>query len=560
VVSEGVGEKAAVLPEEVAARSVVRQPPAAPAGSPPQLETSLLYFVAQGADEITPWGQAPKLRDRQLRDFIPTESLFSSALGIVCARNAAFSWHLEGPKRVTQQVQEALEVANFGKGWQDLMLTVSADLYTQDHGAFIEVVREGDGPEAPLIALNHLDAERCYHTGRPEAPVIYEDSESVYHRLPWWSVITLTEMPSPEERYPGLQWCALSRMMLAAQVTRNIALYQREKTGGRNTKSIHLVSGMTTTEIQDAVEKVRTAADASGLLRWMTPVIAGSVNPKAKVDVKTLELASLPEGWDEDKVYKWYINQIAMAFLTDYQEFAPLPGGGLGSSAQSQVLHLKSRGKGSGLFMKLIAQRLNFTVLPAAVHFEFEEQDLEAEAAEASVKKTRAETRQIQVDAGELTPEAARQEAFDAGDISEEVFEVLGGVDITPQVTATDEEKVGTKEAGPLLEGLGEKAATVGDFLQSRIHRMFTQSADDLYALGYMDTMGRIELSSVIGGVLRELEKAFDSEVSEIVSRNVADEDARAIVAQMAEKALDDAEVSAGYHPFWLEGGRLQSG
>lgn len=452
MVTEKTGEKA--TPEEIAARSVVKLPPAATPGGPPGLQTSLLFMLAQSADEIQPWGNNPKLRDRQLRAFITTESLFASALGIVCARNAAFSWFLKGPKSVTVKMQDALETANFGKGWQDLMLQTSVDLYTQDHAAFIEVVREGDTPESPLLSLNHLDAARCYHTGRPEAPVIYQDSDSVFHLLNWWQVLALSEMPSAEEDKPGLQWCALSRMLLAAQVTRNIAIYQMEKTGGRHTKAIHLVKGMTSSEIQDAVRQVTAAADASGQLRYVSPIIVGSVDPRAMLDTKTLELAGLPEGFDEDKMYKWYTVQIAMAFLTDYQEFAPLPGGGLGSSAQSQVLHLKSRGKGPGLYMKLISQALNFKVLPEGVTFGFEEQDLEAEQAEADTKLKRAEARLKKVESGEYDEQAARQEALDVGDMSQETFDRLSATeDITPEVTVSDEEREGAKEAERALAG-----------------------------------------------------------------------------------------------------------
>lgn len=554
VTEEKTGEKA--TPEQVAARSVVKQPPGPATGGPPGLQTSLLFQVVQSADEIQPWGQNPKVRDRQLREFITTESLFASALGIVCARNAAFSWFLEGPKMLTARMQEALETANFGRGWQDLMLQTSVDLYTQDTGAFIEVVREGDTPDSPLLSLNHLDAERCYHTGHPEAPVIYEDRDAVYHLLNWWQVVTLTEMPTAEEKLAGLQWCALSRMLLAAQVTRSIAIYHREKASGRHTKAIHLVKGMTSGEIQDAVNQVKAAADSAGLTRYVNPIIVGSIDPRANLEATTLQLASLPEGYDEDKMYKWYISQIAMAFLTDYQEFAPLPGGGLGTSGQSQVLHLKSRGKGPGLFMKMIAQALNYKVL-AGVQFGFEEQDLEAEQAEADTKLKRAETRAKKVESGELDEQGARQEALDVGDMSQETFDRLSATeDITPEVTIADEEREGAKTLAPLLVGLGSKAASVGQFLSTRIHKAFTQTADDLAALGYMDTAGRIKLSGLIGGVLRDLDQAMGSDVAAIVERNVADEDARRLVAQVAEKALAGNEV-AGYHPFgWTETGK----
>src|SRR3990167_5283460 len=96
--SELNGEKAtAPNPREAADLSVIDRPSQgsslAPGGN---LESSLIWMVASAADEIEPWGRRPKFRDLQLRQFFPTESLFSSALGIITSRNASFSWFVEG--------------------------------------------------------------------------------------------------------------------------------------------------------------------------------------------------------------------------------------------------------------------------------------------------------------------------------------------------------------------------------------------------------------------------------------------------------------------------------
>ncbi len=467
---DGQGEKG--VSPQVLKRTVVDIPPEPAEGAPPP-STGLLFFVGQAADEFRRWGEMPKLRDRQLREFVPKETMYSSALGIVCARNAGFSWALEGPPRTVSTVQEKLEASNFGRGWHDLILETSFDLYNQDAGTFIEVARDGDSPEAPFIALNHLDAARCHPTGSPESPVIYEDEKGMFHRLKWWNVLHLREMPVPGSK--GLQVCALSRLLLAAQIVRNIALYQREKVGGRNTKAIHLVQGVAASEVQDAIDIAKAHADAAGLLRYMSPVIVGSKDPAASVDVKTLELAALPESFSEETMFKWYIAQIAMAFETDYQEFAPLPGGNLGTSAQSEILHLKSRGKGPGLFMKLISHALNFLVLPKNVTFLYDEQDLEAELALANVQKIRAETRKLQVESGELTEEGARQRALDDGDMSQELFDALGGSDLTPNVTLSDEDKPPAGGEERRVEE-GEKGA--------RAYRPFGQTATDEKAAG----------------------------------------------------------------------------
>jgi len=248
-------------------------------------------------------------------------------------------------------------------------------------------------------------------------------------------------MPSPIEGHYGLQLSALSRMLKAAQVIKNIVTYQQEKTGGRQQKAIHLIAGVTQKQINDAIAIQRTNADVQGLLRYLQPLIVSSVDPKASIELKTLELAGLPEGWNEEVTWKHYISIIAMAFLTDYQEFAPLPGGNLGTSAQSEVLHQKSRGKGPGLFMKLITHAMNFKILPKNVEFKYLEQDLEQEKAEAETKKLRAEERKTRLDSGEISIQEARQMAMDDGDLAQELFEAGGGSDLTTNTTVDDEEQ-----------------------------------------------------------------------------------------------------------------------
>lgn len=422
-------------------RSVKVEPPTPPPGAPPSasFDSSLMWMVAQAADEMSPWGVSPRYRDAQLRKFFPTESYFTSALGTVVSRNMGFSWVLHGSEAVVEAQQDMLNNANNGEGWHDFIAKVSMDLYTQDQGAFIEIVRAFDSPEAPVIGINHLDAEKCYHSGNSEFPVYYQDANKIYHRLAWYEAVTLSELPTPIESLPGLQLCALTRMLRAAQVIRNVTIYKEEKTGGRNARALHMIQGLTTKQITDAVKKLEAYADAQGLLRYMQPLIVGTRDPEAKIDLKTLELATMPDGWDEEKQIKLYIAIIAMAFLGDYQDFAPLPGGNLGTSAQSETLHMKSRGKGAGLFRKRIAHMLNHKILPKVVTFEFEEQDIVAEQEEAEVQKTRAETRKFQIESGELTVMGARQIAVDSGDIPQEVFDLMGEEDVTQDVTAPDE-------------------------------------------------------------------------------------------------------------------------
>lgn len=427
--------------EEIESRSVIDRPPSpngnypVPAAYPTE---SLIWFLNTVQDEIEPWGKNVILRDRQLRAFAVQENIFMSALGLISSRNTAFSWALNGPTSSVSRMHDVLETANFGLGWHDLITKTTIDLSTQDKGAFWEIVRIENRPDSPVIGINNLDADRCRHTGAPDAPVIYYDRFGKAHLLRSWNVVTLAEFAAPQEQLYGLQFCTLTRLLRAVQILKNINTYKYEKTGGRNTKAIILVKGVTTKQLQEAIDKAKLTADAQGLTRWMNPIIAGSLDPKADVGHEIIELAGLPDGYSEEVTMKWYIGQVAMAFMEDYQTFAPLPGGNLGTSGQSDILHMKSRGKGPALFMKLISHALNIRIFPKNVEFVWKEQDYEAQQAEALVKKTRAEERKLRIESAEITPEIARQIANDAGDLSRELLQVIGEQDVTEDVTIRD--------------------------------------------------------------------------------------------------------------------------
>lgn len=402
-------------------------------------QTSMFMFVSGFADDIVPWGVRYKARDKQLREFITHENLFSSALGIVSSRNATFSWKLSGPPRTLRRMHDLLESANWGKGWENLMVKTTIDLSTQDAGAFWELVREDNSdPSSPIVGINHLDASRCYHTNIPDAPVIYQDNIGKLHLLKYHQVIPFAEMPAPHETFDGLQYCALTRLLRAFQTRKSVTIRDYEKSNGRNARAVHLLKGITSKQLQDAINTANATADSAGLLRHMDPILVGSIDPKADVGHDTIELTTPPEDYSMDEFFKIYMVQLSMAFLTDYQEFAPLPGGNLGTSTQSEILHLKNRGKGAGLYRKLITHAINLRILPKNVEFEFSDPDFEAEQAEAEVKKTRAQERQIRISSLEISPQVARQLANDHGDLRQEYLVMLGDEDQTEHLTVDD--------------------------------------------------------------------------------------------------------------------------
>lgn len=417
-------------------RTIQKFPPPDGAG------THFLISLAGIADEIAPWGVMPETRDLQLRELIPNEPWLASTIGSLAARNGAFSWTIEAGPRVAERLQEMLHLSNFGEGWISLISKVSWDLYTQDNGAFIEVIRQGDSPTSPLLNLAHLDSGKCKRTGHPEFPVIYTDREGGQHKLRPHEVIMLTDMPSPVQSMNGIGFCAVSRVLRAAQIMRGIMTRDHEKITGRFAGVLHIISGVNMAMIDDAFLKAQEQSDAKGRERYQPPIIAGTLDPAAQVKKETIDLASVPENYDQDTAMRWHIALMALAFLVEYQDLAPLSAGSLGTSQQSKTLHLKSKGKGPEHFQKKIEHALNFEVFPEGATFKFTEHDLMMEEIQAKVKKARAEARAIDVGSGVLTPQVGRQIMEDDGDLKDEYLEMLDEQDRTDETRATDETRL----------------------------------------------------------------------------------------------------------------------
>jgi hypothetical protein len=407
-----------------------------------------LFSIAQQADEVIGWGANVKGRDKQLRKFLTTEPMLTSAVYSVSIRNASFEWTVEGsdprkpiPKNTIAAVTRILQNSDRGNGWHNLILKTCIDLYSQDNAAFWEIIRTTNAPDAPVINIAHLDSERCVRTGNPQFPVIYTDRNGREIRLARHQVVSIEEFPSPVESMYGVQYCAVTRSLLAAQIIRDIAIYKKEKVSGQFARALHLISGVTQTMITDAMKYAKEKQANMGLLRYAQPTILSSVDPSRPLSHIQVDLATLPDAFDEEKTLKWYVTQLALAFGVDYQEFAPLPGGNLGSGSQSEILHLKTRGKGPAAIMALLEHTINDNrLIPANVQFKFKAHDLTAEKDRAEAAFTRGKDRNLRVKSGELDTKAARDLAVISGDLPQYVAD---------EIEAREKEREASMEAKP---------------------------------------------------------------------------------------------------------------
>lgn len=404
-------------------------------------ESGLVMRFANAYQDIPAWGTEWKRRDEELRKFWLSESFLTSAVYSIAAARAAFGWTLSGPPRTVKQVQKLLHASEFNKGWPTLQLKVATDVLTQDNGGFVEVIRDDNTtPRGKVIGLSHLDAAKCFRTGNPEYPVIYYNSKNdTYHKLAWFNVITFEDFPHPAEEHRGRQVCFVSRVLHTAYLVHWVSIHNKEKVTGRFHKAIHVVSGVTKRNIDAAMRKADYEADNRGMLTLNSPVVLTTLDPNTQPKAISLQLAELPENFDEDELFKRYITLIAMAAGGEYQDFSPLPGGSLGSSEQSEILHRKAQRKGHALWMKTWEHVLqNGRIIPRNVTFQFHQQDTAADLEQAKLTSLRVKTRRDQIESGEISGSVARQLAVDAGDLQVAHLALMEQTDRTSFIAIDD--------------------------------------------------------------------------------------------------------------------------
>ena len=398
------------------------------------LTTALTGHLASISDRISPWGMAPHVRDGQLRKFWPTEPFLAGAIGSVAIRNAAFEWELEGSENLVRIGTDMLNGAIAGSvhGWVDFMLNWAQDFYTQDNGAFIEIIRDPGSSDkfknerAPVVGISHLDSRQCQRTGNPMTPVIYTDRRGTEHKMKWYEVIPMSEFPSPIESMYGIGVCATSRVLRYAQIMQSIATFKDEKVSGRYFRAMHIVSGVSRQQITDVEKRGQEEADNQGQVRFILPAILASIDPEKPVSHVEIPLASLPDNFDFDVEMRWYISCLALGFAVDYQDFAPLPGGNIGSSSQSEILHKKSRGKGESMFMERLQNAFHsYGVLPRSVTFKFRSKDLQEDVEKAALIKAQSETLSILTRTDILDANVARQMLMNTGLLDKDLYDQI---------------------------------------------------------------------------------------------------------------------------------------
>lgn len=298
-------------------------------------------------------------------------------------------------KEAQQATERLIAASGFGNSWMVEYEKWVQDLLGRDNGAFFEVI--GNGSKAgPIIgqpiAVNHMDSTRCVRTGHPIYPVVYQDVDGTRYKMHFSRVMFASQMNSPRAEMYGVGFSAISRCLNVAQTLMDILIYEQEKLGSRPHRQVIITKGgLDPTDLANAFLLAEEKMDNMGLTRYSKVVVTGSQSlPEASME--THDLASMPDGFDQQTSITLGMATIALAFGTDARELFPSLTSGA-TRADALLQHLKQRGKGPGQILQTIETLFNFKFVSDRTRFISDFQDDAQDRQEAEIRMVRANTR-----------------------------------------------------------------------------------------------------------------------------------------------------------------------
>lgn len=347
----------------------------------------LLRAFGAKKDEIPCYGDHS--RDFYLSNVWRQEPILAGAVYSMSAKMTALGWQVTGRRNLALYHAKIFARAAYmgGEDWGGFQAVTTQDFYTTDKGVVWETPRVGSSLVGMLADIGHIDSLQCTLTGNTRRPIHYlSDVTGQQIRYRPGEFIHFSSMTSPREKYLGIGFCATSRALRAAKMLSGLHDYDEEKLSNLPPEGVAAISGLTMQEFQDALTLWRAARKKDDSLTFPQVLWLIGSQPNSEVKVSLQGFSQIPESFERKDVVDQYVNTLALCFGVDAREFWPVSTSTLGTAAESEIQHMKAKGKGPGEYISITERHLNGE-LPEGVEFAYDTQDIEEDMAAAGVAK-----------------------------------------------------------------------------------------------------------------------------------------------------------------------------
>lgn len=319
------------------------------------------------------------------------EPILAGAVYSMSAKMTALNWQVTGIRTNAMALAQLLSRANYstdGYDWGGFISSAAQDFYTTNKGTFWETAKIGNPIYGKLADIAHIDSLACELTGNSKYPVVYRsDVTGQFLKFKPGQYIHYASMPSPRENRFGAGICAVARALRAAKLLMGLHDYDAEKLSNLPPEGVAAVTGLTVEEFRTAIQLWQAQREQKNSLTFPQVLWLIGSQPNIQVKLDFIGFSQLPESFDRDDIVTHYINTLALDFGVDVREFWPVSTSSLGTAAESEIQHMKAKGKGPGEFISLTERKINGES-QEDVHFEFDTQDINEDLQAAQVAKS----------------------------------------------------------------------------------------------------------------------------------------------------------------------------
>lgn len=320
-------------------------------------------------------------------------------------------------------------LSGFMRGFREELKRIVRDYLESDNGCFAFIMGNGSANKpilGPALGILHLDSFRCTRTGDPEFPVIYSHTDGKRYALHYTRVIAMSNLPSPRAEMFGVGLSAVSCAIEAALELRDIATYSAEKMGSRPPRQIlYARRGATISELSSAVAVFDQKMASEGMSRFAKTLLLAPKSANMELNLDKIDLASVPDGFDREKVSVLDLSILAAAFGLDLHDLSIAMTGRATAGGTAEIQSKKGRGKGVHEFIETFTDQFQRRFLPEYLTFRFDEVDDDADEQRSDIQFKRAQSREKNLSGGVTTLRVERTNMLRDGEITPEDFAML---------------------------------------------------------------------------------------------------------------------------------------
>lgn len=369
-----------------------------------------------------------------LIDFVRQDSFLAGIVNSVVQIDRNRGWSLTGGRNQVLRFQPVFTDAEEGGGWRYFCGRAASDFYQTDLGAVVEMGRIGAG--GPLGAMWNVDSTLCTLQGKPKYPLRYRSQEWTQDDF-----FRVVPMPSNEEKYHGLGYCAVSRALELSRIAVGILKHAQEKLAARGKKGFLSIYPMSDAKWEEIEEDADKKAQNEGRQVYEDVMVLTSEDDEIKVTLTGL--SQLPDNFVMSEWVQTLVSGFSLCFGYDVGEFWSPRSSGFSRGAEAEVQSAKATGKGERDFALGMQERLQ-RELPETLGFEFDQRDDRAEMLIAELHEKRAKIASLLYQPamgqaeGILSRDEIRQYLAEFGVISKELTAIVEDVSLTDTATVRD--------------------------------------------------------------------------------------------------------------------------